>query len=307
MENRRSEIAPTSTVPDSDPPGRPDELGFLSADEHVRLAAARALTRHPDPSAISELERALARESVSWVRLAIKSALETCVSVNESPSQLNADADLDADQAYADGRRDGLRQALHEIAPIVGLARLANHRGGETSEVSRHLDSLRQVCDALRRLVDASAPAYVEDFDLAGALREVVHSSPHASLTTLSGPAPFVVTGDSDLLRICVAPLLANAAEAVLLTHEKPSRGSVLLTWGAEGSSYWVAVIDRGPGPPRTRGIFDVGSSSKEGHFGLGLATAVAAARSLGADLSIERNSHGGATAIVTWSGEPGA
>jgi flagellar biosynthesis/type III secretory pathway protein FliH len=139
----------------------PDASALANADEEERLRIARELRRHPRPEAATPLKAALAREHVRWVRVALQEAISECEGVanaSRSTSERAADeteASEDIRQAYVDGHRDGLRQALHEIAPLLGLARLAAE--ADLDEVRTQLDRMRAVTGALRQLVSASA------------------------------------------------------------------------------------------------------------------------------------------------------
>ncbi len=141
----------------------PDESALANADEEERLRIARELRRHPRPEAVAPLKTALAREHVRWVRVALEEAIYECEgAANASRSERvvkdETEASEDNRQAYADGRRDGLRLALHEIAPLLGLARAAAESDlDEQSHVRAQLERMRAVAGALRQLVSASA------------------------------------------------------------------------------------------------------------------------------------------------------
>lgn len=286
----------------------PDESALADADEEKRLQIARELRRHPRPDAVAFLKAALAREHVRWVRVALQEAIDACegtTSTGETTAEKEAEASEDVRQAYADGRRDGLRQALHEIAPLLGLARAAAESDlDEQSEVRTQLERMRAVTGALRQLVSASAVPERREFDLAELLTALRLSPPAAcpdGVVGTHGDSPFVISGDSDLLELAVRPLLTNAIEAVLSVAPAPPARSVMVSYGTEQAAYYIAIIDAGPGLAAGAEPFARGVTTKEGHFGLGLETARTAIESLGGSLALERNRQGGATAILRW------
>lgn len=288
----------------------PDESALADADEEERLRIAREVRRHPRPEAVAPLKAALAREHVRWVRVALQEAIDECegaasASAGERTAEDEAEASEDIRQAYADGRRDGLRQALHEIAPLLGLARAAAESDlDEKSRVRTQLERMRAVTGALRQLVSASAVPERRDFDLAELLTALRLSPPARcpdGVVGTRGDSPFVISGDRDLLELAVRPLLTNAIEAVLSVRPAPPARSVMLSYGTEQAAYYIAIIDAGPGLAAGAEPFAPGVSTKEGHFGLGLETARTAIESLGGSLALEGNRQGGATAILRW------
>ena len=287
-----------------------DASALAEADEEERLRIARELRRHPYPEAVKSLKAALAREHVRWVRVALREAIVECEGAAGAPSgeltdEDEAEATEDLRQTYADGRRDGLRQALHEIAPLLGRARAAAESDlNEQSQVRTQLERMRAVTAALRQLVSASAVPERSDFDLAELLTELrlsfMGSCPAGVVGTV-GDSPFVVSGDPDLLELAVRPLLMNAVEAVLSVTRAPPARSVILSYGSEQAAYYIAIIDAGPGLSTRPESLALGASTKEGHFGLGLETTQTAIESLGGSLTLEGNRQGGATAILRW------
>jgi signal transduction histidine kinase len=289
---------------------------FLDAEDEARLAAARDLARNPRSDALGTLTRALRRERVSWVRNALNEAIERCEALSEGPDLETEEVrrpdedDLDRLQAYADGRREGMRQALHELASPLGLAHAALGRDpANIEEANRHIARMRHIAAALRRLVGASGVAQSTDFDFAPHLTAFETAPPvecPAGVVVAKGPRPFPVHGDRDLLELAVQPLVANAIEAVLaLGGEPPSRG-VIVTWGPDRQGCYIAVIDEGPGPPaELEELLALGASDKPGHIGFGLETARTSIASMDGDLTLERNRPGGTTAILRWPGQP--
>jgi signal transduction histidine kinase len=82
------------------------------------------------------------------------------------------------------------------------------------------------------------------------------------------GMGPMVV-GDAVLLEWALESLVKNAIDAL-----QGRRGTIILRVGAEQGMGEIRVIDDGPGVPREvrRAIFQPGTSSKQGGWGIGLA-----------------------------------
>jgi signal transduction histidine kinase len=287
---------------------------FIGAGDEERLAAARDLVRNPRPAALGPLTKALKRERVSWVRTALEEAIERCQALGETPgleteeSSRPDEDDLDRLQAYADGRREGMRQVLHELASPLGLAHAALAREPADIEgAMRQLGRMRHIAAALRSLIGASGVVQASEFDFAPHLSAFEVSPPVEcpdGLVAAQGPRPFPVRGDRDLLELAVQPLVVNAIEAVLgIGGDPPARG-VIVSWGPDRQGCYVAVIDEGPGPPaRLEELIALGASDKPGHIGFGLETARTAIASMDGKLTLERNRRGGATAILRWPG----
>jgi signal transduction histidine kinase len=271
---------------------------------------ARWLRRHPAPAAISPLKAALARENVRWVRVALVEAIEEAERTVETSLGHRMPGDTaemtdDLAQAYSDGRRDGLLQALHEITGPLGFARAAAESGlGEGHPVRAHLERVRGVVSALRQLAHASDVSERREFDLAQLVSNLCDAPPTLCpeyVVGSRGDSPFVVNGDPDLLELALRPLLSNAIEAVLSVTPMPPPRSVMISYGIEGSAYFVAIIDRGLGLAADPAMLTTGVSTKNDHIGLGLTIARTAIESLGGSLGLGDNGQGGATAILRW------
>jgi signal transduction histidine kinase len=257
------------------------------------------------------LKAMLADEPVGWIRLAIEDLLDNS-GFGRQASAHSSEALID-DEAYLQALDTAIRQVLHEVAPIVGRARLAAQkelpRGGAPSRVEHELDALARVCDGLRRLAAASAIANPAEWDLAECVKQLVARETDGTKVVVraSGTSPFVVWVDRALLELALSNLLRNAIEATEALASSDSSGhSVILNWGTAGGSHWISVIDRGQGlmggPAE---LFQRGVSLKyPGGRGFGLATATNAVTSLGGDLEIGSNEQGGTTATIRWPAE---
>jgi signal transduction histidine kinase len=283
-----------------------DLKAALSGSEEERLETARYLRRDPRPDLLQALQQARAIEKVRWVRIALDEAIDACEGKrsHRAASHLALQENSDARQAYEDGRSDGLRQALHEVSPIVGLARAAAD-DGDQDEVQRQLDRLRAVCSGLRGFLHALSPREFREFDLSSIPRGLAESPPidcPEGILTARGISPLLVRGDPDLLQLALRPIVINAIEAVCSLGD-PESNTVTISWGLERDTCWIVVIDRGPGLDPQLDPATSGGSTKEGHIGFGLATAHAAMNSLGGKVEVAGNRHGGATVLLEWQG----
>jgi signal transduction histidine kinase len=119
---------------------------------------------------------------------------------------------------------------------------------------------------------------------------------------SLAGPSPFVAVGDRGLVELALRNGVINAVEATREIDAGDDDHSIVVNWNKTDRDYWVAVLDRGPGiPERAAAIFDFGTTTKEGHLGMGLALAIRAARSMRGDLSIATRETEGARYELRW------
>lgn len=274
-----------------------------------RLRAARVLSNLAEPEDRSALERARTAERTPWVRTAIDRAISRAVSASDPRSvgvgqeaEPFDEADV-GDEAYAAAVQDVSDRLVHELRKIVGRARLYARREIEpqnTSRTIRELDRLQDFLKGVETLGHAAAVPRMEEFDLSQVVADEVHGmevekeadAPTTRVQIESyGPAPFLVVADISLVRLALANALTNAIEAVRdLAHSDP----VVVTWGLTDRDLWLAVLDRGVGlPPNRHQIVEFGSSTKQGHLGLGLALALRGMLSLGGDIDLSRSDDG--------------
>jgi signal transduction histidine kinase len=289
--------------------------GLRSERDDDRLNSARELLRHVGTASVDldqPVREALARETVPWIKGALAEILaaqadatwEEGVAI-PAPSW-NADLEgLDAETAREVINRS-TRRVLHEVAGVVGRAKLAAAADlgteYEGSETAKQLEFLSNVCAGLRTLSAATQASDPAEFDLAGELDQLAAAVAAEWLCPIhvSGPAPFIVTSDRALLSVAVRNILVNAIEATLAVGAAEDARAVVVTWGVSASGFHITVIDRGAGPPRfLAAIQTAGVSTKPGHAGYGLATASEAMHSLGGSVHLRRNDRGGATVVL--------
>jgi len=147
-------------------------------------------------------------------------------------------------------------------------------------------------------LSQAAVAPILQEFDLSGLARGIVdiEMTGHRARVELAGSTPLLVIGDSTLVELTLANGIRNAIEAVEQLHTKlDDIPPVVINWGETDRDVWVAVLDKGAGPPLAIGrAFEIGSTTKEGHLGMGLATARQAVESLSGTVTLALRSEGG-------------
>lgn len=267
-----------------------------SADPRERLDAARHLAEHADTKQIGLIEGALAVETVAWVTSALKRALQRARPTDSNapgPERVELSADQTA-QIYSDALETTAKQIIHEIEPILGALRLsaetemANFEGSDTK---RGLERMEALVAGLARLRQAASAPKLEDFALDQCIfawiAEEVGQKPIGVLR--AGPQETVVEGDKGLICLAFVNGLRNAIDATLaLPGEDGRYPEITVNWGATDIDVWVAIVDAGVG---FRGslsrAFEIGSTTKSGHLGMGLATAQQAMTSLGGSVRL--------------------
>lgn len=294
-----------------------DSLAALRAEKETeRLGAARTILELMDeltPEIDQAVREAMAAESVPWVRGVLADILARGGPELEAGVEVPAPRwDYQLEELDADVARRvvnmGTKRVLHEVAAVVGRARLAAGVEFEArylgSETARQLDFLSEVCAGLRNLTAATQDVTLVEFELSQELEELARSVSDEMLCPIvaSGPAPFIITSDRGLVGLAVRNVLLNAVEATLQVGRADDSRRIVLTWGTTAGGFHATVIDRGPGPPRfLAALRNAGVSTKAGHPGYGLATASEAMRSLGGAVRIHRNDRGGATVVLSW------
>lgn len=267
-----------------------------SADPRERLDAARHLAEHADAKQIRLIEGALAVETVAWVTSALKRALQRARpndSAAASPERVELSADQTA-QIYSDALETTAKQIIHEIEPILGTLRLSAETemtNFEGSDTKRGLERMEALVAGLARLRQAASAPKLEDFVLDQCIfawiAEEVGQKPVGVLR--AGPQETVVEGDKGLVCLAFVNGLRNAIDAtVALPVEDNRYPEITVNWGATDIDVWVAIVDAGIG---FRGslsrAFEIGSTTKAGHLGMGLATAQQAMTSLGGSVRL--------------------
>ena len=208
------------------------------------------------------------------------------------------------DQIHAAAIEETTQRLVHEIQPILG--RLKVHASQEIhdyelSKTSVEATRLEQLITAIDSLRQAAATPVYKEFDLATLVDQIIRSENATGTVKVqqAGPKPLMVLGSAHLVGLIVGNALRNAIEAsTTVTSAEP----VVVNWGSTDCDHWVAVLDRGPGlPVGSHKVFEMCSTSKKGHLGMGLALAKQAAQSLNGSLELAPRSPSGARFEFRW------
>lgn len=281
-----------------------------SGSAHDRLKAARFLARYSDQSDLQILRDALKKETVSYVRTSLETAIKR-ISNSASPVAEDALEEIEIPpdvqmQIRNEVTREITGQLLHEIASPVGLIASAAARefpGYVNSKTKNHIDTLKRIFDAIEQLKGATAIQRPSEFDLAELLAEIVSGviGNDSVEVSLFGSKPMLLTSDPALLRLALSNGIRNALEAVTASPSSEPH-PIIVTWGMTDIDYWVAVLDRGPGiVGPAESTFGIGRTTKKGHSGFGLAIARQAIETLGGACTLQPAAEGGARFEIRW------
>jgi signal transduction histidine kinase len=275
-----------------------------SETQTERLEAARYFASHAVSSQEGALRDALARERVHWIRAALKRALAKILPNAEFTS---AEASVDRDdvperfaaQVYADALETAASQLIHEIEPILGTLRLAAEgeiQNFELSNTSRNLNRLDDLLSAFSRLRRAASAPKTEDFSLDEAIQRCIQETqiPDGIHIQKAGPQQCIVVGDSSLVTLCLSNGLRNAIEATMALGADAKKPPIAVAWGQTDIDYWISIVDSGVGyKGNLLRAFEMGTTTKQGHLGMGLAIAHQALGSMGGKLLLTPNQRG--------------
>ncbi|MBB4638929.1 sensor histidine kinase [Longimicrobium terrae] len=278
-----------------------------SSSMHERLKGARHLRHTAQRDDFPKLTAALSVESVVWVRRALEQALETA-GVKTAPNAISSriwDDVEPEDEAYARAVEDTTRRLVHELQPIVGILRL--HATLEVPDFgnSRTYSALFRLADTIEAVSVLAKVARVpqaREFDLADLIRSVSESEAFSAQAAVefAGIAPLMAVSDPTILSIVIANGIRNAIEATLAGGR--SHLPVVVNWGSTPKEYWFSIIDHGVGLPLSAGrVYEIGTTTKSEHLGMGLAICYRAARTLGGEIVLNRREEVGAAFHFRW------
>lgn len=268
------------------------------------MEAARYFAKHAEAAHEQQLREAIASESVLWIKGALRRALARISATPEldpSIGSINRD-DLPegfAAQVYADALETTASQIMHEIEPLLGSLRLAAEaevRNFDGSATRRGLDRLDDFLAALSRLRRAASAPKMEEFSLDEVVQRCIQDTPAPDGIQIqkSGPQPCIVVGDSSLVSLAFANGLRNAIEATNALPTDAPRMAITVAWGTTDVDYWVSIVDLGIGfKGNVQRAFDIGTTTKPGNLGMGLATASLAATSMSGRVLLVPNERG--------------
>jgi len=286
-------------------PGPEAQLRRLrSASSKDRLEAARYFAEHAKPEHEQPLREAVAKEPILWIKGALRRALGR-ISPTPEPDAAPTSIDQDdlpegfAAQVYAEALETTASQLIHEIEPLLGSLRLAVETevpNFEESGARRALDRLDEFLAALSRLRRAASAPKIEEFALDEIVQRCIQEStvPNGLQIQKAGPQHCIVEGDSSLVALSLANGLRNAIEATVATGDDLGTLPITAAWSTTDVDNWVSLIDVGIGfKGNLQRAFDIGTTTKSGHLGMGLAIASQAMASMGGQVLLVPNERG--------------
>lgn len=298
-----------------------DSVNELSSDnEHKRLKAARHFVRYAKRDDMQILKRALATESVSWIKNALFEAIDRAAlnqlslptaTQDDVPSQAYVIGDFDVSLISAEAVRQTTNSLLHEIEPVVGMLKVAarseikNYKDSKTRVKLQKLDGVLEALSLLNQAARSPRHVAIDIPDLLAVtyLEQSEALGPRAPNPVWAGKKPFRAVGDQNLVELVVRNAIKNAIEAtVSLPIDKQKE--IVINWGSTNHDYWISVIDQGEGfvEDMSQKFFEWGTSTKEGSLGAGLPIAQQAAESLGGKIKLVPGESGGARFELRWS-----
>jgi signal transduction histidine kinase len=264
-----------------------------------RLVAARYLQFWAVAGDIPELRTAIAKEPVGWVRRALEAALQRLGDKRSQTVDLD-DISQNEGESTADlaalARARIARTVVHELEPIAGaIAYYADDEFEEygSSKTRLHVERLAEMLRAIETLGKVSANPHFETIEMRRLLADVVEGerAAYGLDVRLEGPTTLLLQVDPGLIRVIVGNGIKNACESISNVTDRSTSVSVL--FGATDRDAWVTVADTGIGLPSGSSsvLFEMGTSTKEDHLGMGLTLAAEAARALGGKLHLVTDS----------------
>lgn len=266
-----------------------------------RLAAARYFAANAESEHLFELRKALAKEKVSWVRRALEEAIGRCgleatdTADDVVQPQISDDLLL---QIQSRALQTTTGQIIHEIEPLIGRLKLAardeipDYPDSATSRAIQRLDSFLAALARLRRA--ASAPKF-DEFPLDELVQEVIsdNSDNERIIIQASGPEHFIVVGDRGLVQLCLSNGIRNAIEATAALDDEDVH-PIVVTWSSTDTHNWVSIVDNGIGfKGNIQRALEIGTTTKDGHFGMGLAIVQQSIVSMSGRLDLVPNPRG--------------
>ena len=280
---------------------RDEALKAMSSDVPAeRLEAARYLQFWAVPADIPRLRVFLQAESVGWISRSLQSALARLGDAPEQEIDLDdylQDDGAQSQEVSAIARARIARTVVHELEPIVGAIQYYASRevtDYANSRTAVQVDRMARLLRAIETLGRVAGTPRIEKFDLAVLIAKLVEAEQVAAeiVIRVEGPSCLPLSTDPDLIELVIGNALRNAAEAVA---EVPTSGEIAVVYGATDRDFWVTISDNGKGLPSGSSdrLFDVGTSTKEGHLGMGLALSIEATRTLGGQLRLSGTAQG--------------
>lgn len=265
-----------------------------------RLIAARYLAIYAEAEHLPVIRRAIAKENVSWVKRALEEALLRCQVENAAVSDEEAQPIPGEvlDQLNSRALETTTAQIIHEIEPLIGRLKLAASEelsNYETSHTARAIERIDSFLAALARLRKAASAPKLDEFSLDELVHDVVRDNQNSDRVVfqVSGPEHCIVVGDRSLIQMCVSNGLRNAIEATEALEDKKAH-PILVTWSSTDVNNWVSIVDVGIGfRGNIQRAMDIGTTTKSGHLGMGLAIVSQSIASMSGLLLLVPNTRG--------------
>ncbi len=280
-----------------------------------RLRAARYFVKSVQPKHEAALRGAAAKENVAWIKSALLRSLASIAPLEVHMPTRSLDGDdvpkHIAEQLYAKALETTTSQLVHEIEPMLGTIRVAAEseiENFEESETFRALGRLDELVDALSHLRKAASSPRVLEFELDALVQRCIHEIAviEGLQVQKAGPQPCVVEGDPSLVSLSFSNGLRNAVEATIAAGGNLSQMPITVAWGTSDTENWISILDVGIGfKGNTQLAFDIGTSNKPGHLGMGLATARQAVSSMKGRVLLVPNERG-VRFEIRWPRSPG-
>jgi signal transduction histidine kinase len=250
-------------------------------------------------------------EKDSWVRRALDVSIEQ-LRRSGVPTPVTAIWSSSATQSELDDIRAVVTQKIsrtliHEARPLVAdiiyAARGELGESYEGSSTSSAANRLNEFLDTILILNDASKSPTLNEFDLAMLISDHIQDKGYDRRGVLATRQdPVIVIGDSGLVRLALDNAIRNAIEAT-----ESAETAIVVNCGGTDGNAWIVVLDEGGGLPKDfPNAFDPGTTtkSKDHHFGLGLAIADQAMRSLGGGIRLIPRHPRGTSCEINWAHE---
>lgn len=272
-----------------------------SGNSKERLEAARYFAEYAQPAHEKALRQAAAQEPVLWIRGALRRALARISPASELGGSVDHDDVPEgiAAQVHAEAVETTAAQLIHEIEPLLGGLRLAAEAeipNFSESSTRRSIDRLDEFLEVLSRLRRAASAPRIEEFSLHDVVQRCIEEvgAAESGQIVKSGPQPCIVEGDRSLVSMCLVNGLRNAVEATASAGGDLAAMPITVAWGTTDRDQWISVIDLGIGfRGNIQRAFDIGTTTKEDHMGMGLAIASQAVASMGGRVLLVPNERG--------------
>ncbi|MDN4514675.1 ATP-binding protein [Pseudomonas sp. 2,4-D] len=276
-----------------------------SDNSHERLVAARYFMTNASSDHDAELKSWLARETVGWV----KNAIDIALTKNTQKQALLDPPDTTEVEnktvSYTLALREVASIMLHELEPRIGILGVKlkdDIPNYEDSASRRQMDHLKDFFKALSFLRLATEVTGSDSFTCSDWISGLIEGHPYAKNIRLIGPQGLIVRADQGLLKLALSNGIKNAVESTAAASQTRSTEDIIINWGETNVDYWIAVIDDGSGLGKpTEKLIRIGTTTKPGHFGMGLTIAQQAMQSLNGKLSLHSPAPIGAVFELRW------